>query len=153
MLRQRLNDALKQAMKARAEREVATIRMILAGLKDRDIAARPKGVTAGIGDEEIAGMMQGMIKQRREAIPLFKQGGRPELAEKEEAEIRVIEGFLPKQMDESQIKAAVLAVIAETGAKTVKDMGRSMALLKERHAGQIDMAKASAVLKQALSQG
>ena len=151
MLRQRLNEALKQAMKARSEREVATIRMILAGLKDRDIAARPKGVTAGIGDDEIAGMLQGMIKQRREAIPLFKQGGRQELVEKEEAEIRIIEGFLPKQMDEAEIQKAVAAVVQETGAKTIKDMGRCMALLKERHAGQIDMAKASQILKQALS--
>jgi uncharacterized protein YqeY len=153
MLRQRLSEALKEAMKARAEREVATIRMILAQLKDRDIAARPKGNTAGIGEDEIAGMMQGMIKQRREAIPLFQQGGRQELVEKEEAEIRIIEGFLPKQMDEAEMARAVDAVVAETGAKTIKDMGRSMALLKERHAGQMDMSKASQILKQKLSAG
>ena len=153
MLRQRFNDALKDAMKRRAELEVGTIRMILAQLKDRDIAARPKGVAEGIGDEEIAGMLQGMIKQRRESIELFKKGGRQELVDKEEAEIRVIEGFLPKQMDEAEIKSAIEAVIAETGAKTIKDMGRSMALIKQRYAGRIDMAKAGAVLKQALGAG
>jgi uncharacterized protein YqeY len=150
MLRQRLNEALKTAMKARSEREVATIRMILAGLKDRDIAARPKGVAAGIADEDIASMLQGMIKQRREAIPLFKQGGRQELVDKEEAEIRIIEGFLPKQMDDAAIAEAVAAILQETGAKTLKDMGRCMAILKERHAGQMDLGKASAVLKQRL---
>ena len=151
MLRKRFNEALKGAMKARSEREVQTIRMVLAQLKDRDIAARPKGNSEGIGDDEIAGMLQGMIKQRREAIPLFQQGGRPELVEKEEAEIRIIEGFLPKQMDEAAIAQAVDAIIAETGAKTIKDMGKCMALIKERYAGQLDMAKASGILKQKLS--
>ena len=151
MLRKRLNDALKEAMKARAERPVGTIRMILAQLKDRDIAARPKGVADGIGEDEINSMLQGMIKQRREAIPLFKQGGRQDLVEKEEAEIKIIEGFLPQQMDEAEIKRAVEAIVAETGAKTAKDIGRCMALLKERYAGRMDLSKASAVLRQALS--
>ncbi|MBI1775724.1 MAG: GatB/YqeY domain-containing protein [Proteobacteria bacterium] len=150
MLRKRLSEALKEAMKARAERAVSTIRMILAQLKDRDIAARPKGVSEGIGEDEINAMLQGMIKQRREAIPLFQQGGRQDLVDKEEEEIRIIEGFLPRQMDEAEIGRAVEAVVAEIGAKTVKDIGRCMALLKERYAGQMDLSKASGILRKAL---
>ena len=147
MLRQQLNDALKTAMLAKDKRTVSTVRLILAALKDRDIAARPKGLADGIGEDEIRQMFQTMIKQRRESITMYEQGGRPELAQQEAEEIAIIEAFLPRQFDEAEIMAAVTAAIAETGAGSVKDMGRVMAVLKERHAGQMDFTKASAVTK------
>jgi len=150
MLRNSLNDALKAAMRERDSATTSTLRLILAGLKDRDIAARPKGNPTGIGDDEILSMLQGMIKQRRESIALYEQGKRADLVAKESAEIAVIERFLPRQMDESAAAAAIGQVIAELGATTVKDMGRIMAELKARHAGQMDFAKASALVKQRL---
>jgi uncharacterized protein YqeY len=150
MLRTELSDALKEAMKAKKERGVSTLRMVLAGLKDRDIAARSKGNNDGISDDEIRTMMQGMIKQRRESIALYEQGGRQELARQEAEEIAVIEGFLPKQMSDADIEAAARAVIAETGAQGIKDMGRAMAAMKQRYAGQMDFAKAGAVVKKLL---
>jgi uncharacterized protein YqeY len=150
MLRTELYDALKEAMKAKKERGVSTLRMVLAGLKDRDIAARSKGNNDGISDDEIRTMMQGMIKQRRESIALYEQGGRQELARQEAEEIAVIEGFLPKQMSDADIEAAARAVIAETGAQGIKDMGRAMAAMKQRYAGQMDFAKAGAVVKKLL---
>src|SRR5579883_1427921 len=140
MLRAQLNDALKAAMKAHDARAVSTLRMVLAKLKDQDIAARAKGNMSGIGDAEIQQMLQAMVKQRRESIALYKQGNRPELVEQEEGEIAVIERFMPKQL-------AVADAIAATGAKSAKDMGRVMAVLREKHAGQIDMAKAGAAAK------
>lgn len=151
MLRQQLNDALKTAMLAKEARTVSTVRLILAALKDRDIAARPKGVTDGIGDDEILQMLQSMIKQRRESITLYEQGGRQELAQQERDEITVIERFLPRQMDEAEMAAAVATVIADTGAAGLKDMGRVMAAMKERYAGQMDFTKASALVKSTLS--
>lgn len=151
MLRQRLSEALKEAMKARDPRATSTTRMILAALKDRDIAERGKGNAEGLGEEQIQGMLQSMIKQRRESIALFEQGGRLELADQERAEIALIEGFLPQQMDEAEIQAVVKGVVAELGIASVKDMGRAMAALKERYAGKMDFAKASAALRQALS--
>lgn len=147
MLRQQLNDALKTAMLAKDKRTVSTVRLILAALKDRDIAARPKGLADGIGEDEIRQMFQTMIKQRRESITMYEQGGRPELAQQEAEEIAIIEAFLPRQFDEAEITAAVKAAIAETGAGSVKDMGRVMAVLKERYSGQMDFTKASAVTK------
>lgn len=150
MLRRQLNDALKTAMLSKDARTVSTVRLILAALKDRDIAARPKGVTDGIPDGEIQQMLQSMIKQRRESIALYNQGGRPELAEQEAAEIAVIETFLPRQMGEEEVAAAVKAAIADIGAGSIKDMGKVMAALKERHAGTMDFAKAGAVVKAAL---
>ena len=150
MLRQQLNDALKAAMLGKDARTVSTVRLILAALKDRDIAARPKGITDGIGDDEIRQMLQSMIKQRRESIALYEQGGRPELARQEAEEITIIERFLPRQLDEAEIAAVVAAAIAEAGATGLKDMGRVMALLKEGHAGQMDFTKASAAVKKAL---
>jgi uncharacterized protein YqeY len=150
MLRTELSDALKEAMKAKKERGVSTLRMVLAGLKDRDIAARSKGNNDGISDDEIRTMMQGMIKQRRESIALYEQGGRQELARQEAEEIAVIEGFLPKQMSDADVEAAARAVIAETGAQGIKDMGRAMAAMKQRYAGQMDFAKAGAVVKKLL---
>jgi len=150
MLRNSLNDALKAAMRDRDSATTSTLRLILAALKDRDIAARPKGNSTGIGDDEILSMLQGMIKQRRESIALYEKGKRADLVDKETAEIVVIERFLPQQMDESAAAQAIAKVIDELGATTVKDMGRIMAELKARHAGQMDFAKASALVKQRL---
>ena len=152
MLRQRLNDALKEAMKARDQRSVSTLRLVLAQLKDRDIAARPAGNASGIGEGEIEEMLLKMVKQRQESIVLYKQGNRPDLVQQEEEEIAVIERFMPKQLDEEEAAAAVEAAIAEIGAQSVKEMGKIMAKLKERFAGRMDLAKAGAVVKQRLSQ-
>ena len=150
MLRNTLNDALKTAMRDRDAATTSTLRMLLAALKDRDIAARPKGITTGIGDDEIASMLQGMIKQRRESIEMYQKGNRADLVDKESAEITVIERFLPKQMDESAVAAAIDAAVAAVGAASVKDMGKVMAELKTRFAGQMDFAKASGLVKQRL---
>ena len=151
MLREAFTERLKQAMRAKDARTLSSVRMILAALKDRDIAARGTGNTAGIPDAEILRLLQGMIKQRRESIALYRQGNRPELADQEEQEIAVIESFLPKQMSDEEAAAAVKEAIAETGAAGVKDMGKVMAALKERYAGQMDFAKASATVKELLS--
>ena len=151
MLREKFKDELKTAMKARAERAVATLRLIQAALKDRDIAARTRGKTDGIDETEILQMLQTMIKQRRESIAHFEQGGRLELAQQEQEEITIIEGFLPRQLSEAEAAAAVQDLVAETGANSIKDMGRIMQILRERHAGRMDFAKASAMVKQTLS--
>ena len=151
MLRQRLSDALKDALKSKDQIGLSTVRLILAALKDRDIAARGKGNKEGISDEDILGLLQGMIKQRQESIVLYEKGGRCELAEQERGEIVVIERFLPKQMGEDEVAKAVREAISETGAQSLKDMGKAMAALKGRYAGQMDFAKASALVKQALA--
>jgi uncharacterized protein YqeY len=150
MLRARLSESLKAAMKAHDAPAVSTLRMVLSSLKNRDIAARDKGNTSGIDDAEINQMLQGMIKQRRESIALYEQGKRPELAAREAAEIAIIEGFLPKQLSDAELDAAVAAAIAATGAASAKDMGRVMAALREKHAGQMDFAKASSAAKKLL---
>lgn len=150
-LRIALNEALKQAVRSRETLATSVLRLILAALKDRDIAQRTNGVTDGLTDAEIVGMLQSMIKQRRESIKMYEQGGRPELAEKEAAEIVVIETFLPKQMSDAEIRAVVDAVIAELGAAGLKDIGKVMAALRDRHPGSMDFAKASAITKTALS--
>lgn len=150
MLRQRLNDALKTAMLGRDTRTVSTVRLILAALKDRDIAARTRGLTDGVPEEEILQMLQSMMKQRRESIALYEQGGRLELAQQEAEEITIIERFLPAQLSEEEVVEAVRAVISEIGAQGLKDMGRTMAALKERYAGRVDFTKASAIVKQQL---
>ncbi|OAN49649.1 glutamyl-tRNA amidotransferase [Paramagnetospirillum marisnigri] len=147
MLRRQLNDALKTAMLGKDARSVSTLRLILAALKDRDIAARPKGQADGIGDEDILQLLQSMIKQRRESITMYEQGGRPELAKQEAEEIVVIERFLPAQMTEAEVETAIRAAIDQTDATSVKDMGRVMAKLKEAHAGRMDFAKAGPVVK------
>ena len=150
MLRPQLNDQLKTAMLAKNARVVSTIRLILAALKDRDIAARSRGVMDGIGDDEILSMLQSMIKQRRESISLYEQGGRLELAQQEQDEITIIETFLPKQMSEAETIEAIRAAIAEIGAGGIKDMGKVMAVLKERFVGRMDFTKASALTKKEL---
>jgi len=150
MLREAFADRLKQAMSAKDSRTVSAVRLMIAAVKDRDVAARGSGNTDGISDPEIQRVLQGMVKQRRESIALYRLGNRPELAEQEEAEIAVIESFLPRQMSDGEIAAAAKAAIADTGAAGVKDMGRVMAALRERHAGVIDLARAGAVVKQLL---
>lgn len=147
MFRTQLSDALKQAMRAKDQPAVSTLRLILAALKDRDIAARGKGNGDGIGEEEILDMLQKMVRQRRDSIEMYEQGNRQDLADKEAAEIEVIEGFLPKQLSEAELNAAVDEIIGELEASTIKDMGRVMATLKERHAGRMDFGKASARVK------
>jgi uncharacterized protein YqeY len=151
MLREKLNDALKDAMRARDAATLGAVRLILAKLKEVDIASRTEANREGVGDDKILSMLQGMIKQRNESIALYEKGNRQDLADKEKAEIAVIERFLPQQMDEAAVDAAVQEAIATAGAKTVKDMGGVMAQLKTRYAGQMDFAKASAAVKKALS--
>ena len=149
-LRETFTARLKAAMLGKDVAGVSTIRMITSKLKDTDIAARPKGVEA-VSDEEVLQMLRGMVKSRRESVELYRQGHRPELAAKEEAEIAVIESFLPAQMDEEGISAAVVAAIAETGAQGIKDMGKVMAALRARHAASLDMSKAGPLVKQHLA--
>lgn len=149
-LRDEFSEQLKASMRAGNAARTSTLRMVLAKLKDFDIAARPKGVTA-IPDEEILGMLRGMVKSRRESVVLYVQGNRPELAAKEEAEIAVIEGFLPAQMDAGALETAVSAAIAATGAVAVKDMGKVMAALKASHGAGLDMGAAGPLVKAKLS--
>ena len=149
MLRQELNEALKTALKARDQRAVSTLRLILAALKDRDIAARP-AKTDGIDEAEIAELLNKMVRQRRESITLYEQGNRLDLAQQEAEEIAVIERFLPKQLSEADTSAAIDATVKELGAVSIKDMGKVMAALKARYTGQMDFGRASALVKQKL---
>ena len=150
-LRQQLNDAMKKAMKAKDAKRLGTLRLILAALKDKDIAARSETSRELLGDDEILGLLAKMIKQREESATAFDAGNRPELAAGEREEIVIIRGFMPKQMDETEAGAAIKSVIAELGATSIKDMGKVMAALKERYAGQMDFGRASAATKTALS--
>jgi uncharacterized protein YqeY len=147
MLRATLNDAMKTALRDKDSATLSTVRLILAALKDKDIAARPSGNADGISDGEIAAMLQNMIKQRRDSIALYEQGNRPELVAKEQAEIAVIERFLPKQMSAAEVDAAIDAAVAETGAASVRDMGKVMGVLKAKYAGQMDFGTAGAAVK------
>ncbi|HEY0447467.1 MAG TPA: GatB/YqeY domain-containing protein [Allosphingosinicella sp.] len=151
MIRETIKAALVTAMKGGDKARTATIRLIQSALKNRDIELRTSTKPPEDDDVLVTEVLQKMIKQRRESIVLYEQGGRTELAEAEQAEVAVIEGFLPQQMDEAELAAAIDAIVTETGAASVKDMGRVMAVLKERHAGQIDMSKASAAVKARLS--
>ena len=151
MLRASLGDQLKAAMKAREQRKVSTLRLILAALKDRDIAARSNGNTEGIGDEDILQLLAKMVRQRRESIKLYEQGGRVDLAEREAEEIVIIESFMPRQLDGAELEAAVHEAIKEVGATGLKDMGRAMAALKARYAGRMDFAKASTLVTKKLA--
>ncbi|MEZ5890532.1 MAG: GatB/YqeY domain-containing protein [Xanthobacteraceae bacterium] len=150
MLRDDINNALKQAMKAHDERRVSTLRMINSGLKNADIEARGQG-KGPLSDEELLGLLQKMIKQRNESVELYEKGNRPELAAQEREEIAIISAYLPKQMSDAEALAAITAVIKDVGAASMKDMGKVMAALKERHAGQMDFAKASGTVKGLLS--
>ena len=150
-LRDSINQALKDSLKSKDAVGTRTLRLILAAIKDRDIAARGKGATEGISDDELLLMLQTMIKQRRESITMYEQGGRLELAEGERGEIGVIERFLPKQMDEAEMKAAIDGLIKELGASGLKEMGNVMAELRTRFAGQMDFGKAAGLVKASLS--
>ena len=151
MLRQAFTDRLKQALKARDARALSTTRLILAGLKDRDVAARGQGNAEGISETEIQRMLQAMIKQRRESIALYEQGNRPDRAQQEREEIVVIESFLPHQLGLTEIEAAAVSIIAETEAAGIKDMSRVMAALRERYAGVVDFSQAGVIVKRLLS--
>ncbi len=150
MLREAFTDRLKVAMKARDTRTVSTVRLILAALKERDVAARGEGNTAGLAEPDVARMLQGMIKQRRESIALYEQGNRPDLAQQENEEIAVIESFLPQQMSEDEITAAARSAITETAAAGIRDMGKVMATMRERHAGAMDFSRAGPIVKRLL---
>lgn len=148
MLRERFNEDLKTAMKSRDQAAVSTLRMIQATLKDRDIAARP---AAQIDEAAIVDMLQKMVRQRQESIELYRQGNRQELVDKEQAEIDLIERYMPKKLSESEQADAIAKAIADTGAASIKDMGKVMAALKQAHAGKMDFGKASGLVKGMLS--
>ena len=150
MLREDIGLRLREAMKARDEATVRAVRLIRAQLQEKDVALRGEGRPEGLAEPEIQRLLQAMVKQRRESIALYEKGRREDLAQKEREEIAVIESFLPRQLDEAATEGAIRAVIAETGAQGVKDMGRVMALLRERHAGTIDMARAGGIAKRLL---
>lgn len=150
-LRDRFQAELKEAMKARDSRRVSTLRMVLAALKDKDIAARTETSREVIGEDDVLSLLAKMVKQREESATAFEAGGRPELAAAEREEIAIIASFMPKQMSAEEMKSAIGAVIGETGAASIKDMGKVMAALKTRYAGQMDFAKASALVKELLS--
>ena len=154
MIRDQIKAALTGAMKAGDRPRTGALRLIQAALKNREIELRGAAVTAGApadDDAVVTEVLQKMIKQRRESIDMYQKGGREELAEAEAAEVAVIEGFLPKQMSDEDIGAAIDALVGETGAASVKDMGKVMALMKERHAGELDMSKASQMVKARLA--
>ncbi len=151
MLRDEISSALKSSMKEKDPVAVSTLRLIQAAIKDRDIAARSKGVDDGISDDQILQVLQTMVRQRHESIELYKRGNRDELAEREAQEIKVIQGFMPRQLNETETEAAIDEVVAATGAKSIKDMGKAMGALRERYAGQIDFGKAGAALKARLA--
>lgn len=147
-MRERFTADLKAAMKSGDKQKVETIRMITAGLKDRDIEARASGKT--LSDDDILALLQKMVKSRQESVEIYEKGGRPELAEKERAEIAVISEYLPQQLSEAEVAEAIKAAIAEVGAASIKDMGKVVAALKAKYTGRIDFGKASAAVKAAL---
>lgn len=149
-MRDTLAKALKDALKSKDSVALSTMRLISAALKDRDIAARSSGNPDGISDEDILGMLQTMIKQRGESAKMYMDGGRPELAEAEQNEIAIIQQFLPQQLDDEAMQSAIAEIITDTDAQSVKDMGKVMAELKTRFAGQMDFGKASQMVKTAL---
>ncbi|MBR7651643.1 GatB/YqeY domain-containing protein [Brucella oryzae] len=149
MLRQEISQALTTALKAQEKRRMSTLRLILAAVKDRDIANRTAGKDP-VGDEELLGILGKMVKQREESARIYEEGSRLELAEAEREEIAIISEFLPQQMTEDEVKQACADVIAEIGAQGLRDMGKCMAVLKERYAGKMDFTKASAIVKSLL---
>jgi uncharacterized protein len=150
VLRDDIDKALKEAMKARNERAVSTLRLVNSALKNADIEARGSGKPP-LGDAEVVGVLQKMVKQRQESVELYKKGGRDDLVKQEQDEIAIISGYLPKQMSDDEMKAAIEAAVAETGAASMKDMGRVIGALRGKYAGQMDMGKASALVKAKLS--
>ena len=152
MLRERFTAEMKEAMKAGDKGRLGAIRLIQAALKDKDIEARGNGKEP-LSDEEILALLQKMVKQRQESIAMYEQGGRTELAQQEKDEVAVISSYLPQQMDEAETKAAIEAAIAETGAASMKDMGKVVGALRAKYAGRMDFAKASALVKEMLPKG
>ena len=152
MLRERFTTEMKDAMRAGDKRRLGTVRLIQAALKDKDIEARGAGKGQAT-DEEILGLLQKMIKQRQESVAIYAQAGRQELADQEQAEIAVIQGFLPQQLGEAETRAAVEAAIAETGAASMKDMGKVVGALRAKYAGRMDFGKASGLVKEMLPKG
>jgi uncharacterized protein len=150
MLRDDINDALKAAMKARDERRVSTLRLVNSALKNADIEARGQG-KGPLGDEELLGLLQKMIRQRQESVELYDKGGRPELARQERDEIAIIAAYLPRALSDDDVKAAITDAIAATGAAGMKDMGKVVGALKAKYAGRMDFAKAAALIKATLS--
>jgi len=152
MLRDDINSALKDAMKAGDAKRVSTLRLVNSSIKNADIEARGQGKPP-LSDEDLLSLMQKMIKQRHESVELYQKGGRADLVAQEQGEIEIISSYLPKQMTENEIAETVVALVKETGATAMKDMGRVMAAIKERYAGKLDTAKASAAVKKLLSGG
>jgi len=150
-LREQINTALKDAMKAKDQRRVSTLRMVLAAIKDKDIAARTETSREGISDDDVLSLLAKLVKQRDDSITAFVLGNRTDLADAEREEIAIIREFMPKQMSDDDVKEAAQAVIDDVGAASMKDMGKVMAALKESYAGQMDFAKASALVKELLS--
>ena len=153
MLRDEISLALKGAMKAKKPKSVSTLRLILAAIKDRDIAARGAGNPDGISEEDVMKVLQTMVKQRQESIKLYEKGDRSDLVNQESEEIKIIQNFLPEQMSENEIISAVFSAVEKLDAKNLKDMGRMMAHLREHHAGCMDFGKASVLLKKHLGGG
>src|SRR5215204_2823531 len=152
MLRERFTTEMKEAMKAGDKRKLGTVRLIQAALKDKDIEARGAG-RGQASDEEILGLLQKMIKQRQESMAIYEQNGRPELAQAEREEAEIIASFLPKQMDDAETRAAIEAAIADTGAASMKDMGKVVGALRAKYAGRMDFGKASGLVKEMLPKG
>lgn len=150
MIREQIKEKLIAAMKAKDEKTTGTLRLINAAIKDKDIDARAKGVTDGIDDAGVMSLLQSMIKQRRESIDMYTKGGRADLAAGEQAEIDLIQSFLPQQMSDEEVREALKSIIAETGAASIKDMGKVMGVLKAKYAGRLDMGKASGLIKSLL---
>ena len=150
MLRDQINDALKEAMKAKNERVVSTLRLVNSTLKNADIEARGAGKPP-LADADVLAVLQKMIKQRQESKEMYEKGGRPELAQQEGEEIAIITSYLPKQMSDDEVKAAIDGAINETGAAGMKDMGKVIAALKAKYAGQMDFGKASGLVKASLA--
>jgi uncharacterized protein YqeY len=150
VLRDEINTALKVAMKARDARQVSTLRLVSAAIKNADIEAET-GKKAALSDEDLLGLLQKLIKQRQESVEIYDKAGRKELADQERGEIEIIRAYLPKQMSEAEAKAAIAAAIQATGAASIKDMGKVMAVLKQAHAGKMDFGKASGLVKAQLT--
>ncbi len=147
MLRERFSADLKDAIKAKDAQRVSTLRLVTAAIKDRDIAARSEDNADGVSDAEILAILGKMIKQRQESAKAYEEGGRLDLAAQEVSEIKIIKDYLPRQMTDDEVRQAIAAAIADTGAASIRDMGRVMAELKARHPGKMDFARASAAVK------
>ena len=150
-LRTRITTGLKEAMKAKEMDRLGTLRLINAAIKDRDIAARAEGQEDGVGEADVLAILGKMVKQRQESARAYEEGGRLELAEKERSEISIIEDYLPKQLDEDEVKAAISAAIEASGAQSIRDMGKVMGALKSRYTGQMDFGKVGPLVKDLLA--